>query len=265
MSFTLFKADVKANRFIWLLITIIYSFYAVIIVSMFDPENADTMAEMMEMMPQELLDAGGITFGSTLLTHISGFLYSMLLYLFPLIITVIVNHQLIASHVDKGSMAYLLSTSNSRTKIAVTQAMFSILSITLVFTVITIVQIIVSVSMFPGELEVGQFILLNVYAMLLYYAISGICFFASCTSNEARYSLGLGAGLPIAFIVLEMLGNTGENVSWLGNLSIFALFDPDRLFAGDTFAYIGMTVLGSIAVVLYAGGIALFKKRDLPL
>lgn len=265
MSFTLFKADIKANRFIWLLITIIYSFYAVILVSMFDPENVDAMAEMMEIIPEGLLSAGGFTFGTTLLTHISGFLYSMLLYLFPLIITVIVNHRLIASHIDKGSMAYLLSTSVSRTQVAITQAIFSILSITLVFTVITIVQIIVSVSMFPGELEIGQFILLNIYAMLLYYAISGICFFASSLSNEARYSLGLGAGVPIAFVVLEMLGSIGEKTSWLGNLSIFTLFDPDRLFAGDTFAYIGMAVLGTIAVVLYAGGIALFKKRDLPL
>lgn len=265
MSFTLFKADVKANRFIWLLITIVYSLYAIIIVSMFDPENVDAMAEIMAIIPQELLNAGGFTFGTTLLTHISGFLYSMLLYLFPLIITVIVNHRLIASHVDKGSMTYLLSTSVSRSKIIITQAIFSIISITLVFVTITVAQILTSVLLFPGELDIGKFILLNIYATLLYFAISGICFFASSLFNESRFSLGFGAGVPIAFVVLEMLGSIGENTDWLSNLSIFALFDPDPLFAGDVFAYIGMTVLGIIAVLFYTASIVLFKKRDLPL
>lgn len=265
MSFTLFKADIKSNQFIWLLVTIIYSFYAITIVSMFDPENVDAMEELMRIIPQELLSAGGITIGTTLLTHISGFLYSMLLYLFPLIITVIVNHRLIAGHVDKGSMTYLLSTSVSRSKIAVTQAIFSIFSITLLFVVITTVQIVASVLLFPDELDIGQFVLLNVYALLLYYAISGICFFASSLSNETRFSLGLGAGIPIAFVVLDMLGSTGENNEWLSNLSIFALFDPNRLFAGDTFAYIGMIVLGAVAILFYTGSIILFKKRDLPL
>ncbi|WP_196493874.1 ABC transporter permease subunit [Ornithinibacillus caprae] len=265
MSWTLFKANLKANRFIWILITVIYSFYAVMLVTMFDPENTETMAEMMEMMPKELLDTLGFTIGTTLLTHISGFLYSMLLYLFPLIITIIVNHRLIASHVDKGSMAYLLSTSNSRGKIVMTQALFSLLSIASVFMVITVVQILVASSMFPGELEIGKFIMLNMYALILYFAISGVCFFASSISNESKYSLGLGAGIPIAFVVLDMLGNTAENVSWIGNLSIFGLFEPDRLFAGDAFAYIGMGVLGVIAIVLYIGAITFFKKRDLPL
>ncbi|GAE31639.1 ABC transporter permease subunit [Alkalihalobacillus hemicellulosilyticus] len=265
MSFTLFKADLKANRFIWLLITIIYSFYAIMIASMFDPENTEAMAEMMEMMPKEFLDAIGFKVGTTLLTHISGSLYSMLLYLFPLIITIIVNHRLLASHIDKGSMAYLLSTSNSRGKIAVTQAIFSLLSITLLFAVITGVQMSVASSMFPGELEVGKFMLLNVYALILYYAISGICFFASAISNETRFSFGLGAGLPIAFIMLDMLGNSAENMSWIGNLSLYALFNPDRLFAGDAFAYIAMVVLGVLASILYASAIILFKKRDLPL
>lgn len=265
MSWTLLKANIKANRFIWLLITVIYSFYAVMIASMFDPENTDAMAEMMEMMPKEFLDAIGFQFGTTLLTHISGSLYSTLLYLFPLIITIIVNHRLLASHVDKGSMTYLLSTSNSRVRIAVTQAVFSLVSITLVFAVLTVVQIAVASSMFPGELEVGTFMGLNVYALLLYYAISGICFFASAISNETRFSLGLGAGLPIAFILFDMLGNSAENMRWMGSLSLFALFDPDRLFAGDAFAYTGMVVLGGIALLLYTGGIVFFNKRDLPL
>ncbi|TCK86734.1 ABC-2 type transport system permease protein [Natranaerovirga hydrolytica] len=264
MSYTLFKVNIKNNRFIWLLMAIIYTFYYAVMLTMFDPESAEGLMAMMDALPKELVDGLGFNFGTTLLTFISGTLYSMLLYMFPMILTIVVNHRLIASQVDKGSMAYLISTSNSRKKIAITQALFSILSITALFVYITLVALFLTSTMFPGELEIGKFLMLNVYALLLYYAINSICFFASCLANESRFSLGLGAGIPIGFLVLQMLGDSGEKLSWIGNLSLYALFNPERLFAGDVFAYIGMILFAVIATVLYIGGILLFDKKDLP-
>lgn len=265
MSWALFKANMRANRFIWLLIVAVYSFYSIILVSMFDPESVDTLKDMLDMLPPELINAMGMNFGSTLLTFLSGTLYSLLLYLFPMIVSIIINHRLIAVHVDKGSMSYLLSTSNSRIRVAATQAAFSLISITAIFCWITVLTLIVSSAMFPGSMDIKRFILLNLYALLMYYTINGICFFASCLANESKYSLGLGAGLPIAFVLLQMLSDSAEKLNWIGNLSLFALFDPARLFAGDSFAYIGMAVFAGLAVALYVGGIIIFNKKDLPI
>lgn len=265
MSWALFKANIRVNRFLWLLIIAVYSFYSTILVSMFNPDSVDKLKVMLDMVPAEIMNAMGMNFGSTLLTFLSGTLYSFLLYLFPMILSIIINHRLIAVHVDKGSMSYLLSTSNSRIRIAVTQAVFSLTSITAIFCWITILTLISSSTMFPGLMETKQFILLNLYALLMYYTVNGICFFASCMANEGKYSLGLGAGLPITFVLLKMLGDSGEKLNWIGKLSLFALFDPERLFAGDSFAYIGMGVFAGLATVLYALGIIYFNKKDLPI
>ncbi|GGF81022.1 ABC transporter permease [Paenibacillus albidus] len=265
MSWALFKANLRVNRMIWLLIIAIYSFYSITLVSMFDPESVDALKKMMDMLPPELVNAIGMNFGSTLLTFISGTLYSLLLYLFPMIISIIINHRLIAVHVDKGSMSYLLSTSNSRLRVATTQAVFSLVSITAIFCWITALTLIASSVMFPGLMDIKPFILLNGYALLMYYTINGICFFASCLANESKYSLGLGAGIPLAFVLLQMLGDSGDKLNWIGNFSLFALFDPARLFAGDSFAYLGMAVFAGLAAALYAGGIFIFNKKDLPI
>lgn len=265
MSFTILKANIKANRFIWIILTAIFSFYISTLISMFDPDSMEAFAGMLDMMPQELVEALGIKFGTTLVTFLSGVLYTMLIFIFPMILSITVNHRLLASHVEKGSIAYLITTSHSRNKVAVTQAVFSLASITLMFIVITLVGLLVAAVLFPGLMEVGRFILLNVYALLLYYTIGGIGFFVSCLSNESKYSLGLGAGIPIAFVVLQMLGNSGEKLSWIGKLSLLALFDPDRLFAGDAFAYIGMAIFFILAAIFYIGGIMIFNRRDLPI
>ena len=266
MSWALFKANIRTSRFIWILMTCIFCFYLAIIIGMFDPAGADAINEMIAMMPEYLINAFGFgQLGSTLLTFVTGYIYGFLVLMFPMVISIVINHRVIASHVDKGSMAYLLASPNSRVKIATTQAVFSITSITAFFIFITTFAIIISEAMFPGEMEVGKFIMVNIYALLMYYTIGGIGFFASCIANESKVSLGIGVGLPMAFLVLQMLGGVDEKLSWIGNLSLYALFDPDKLIVGDSFAYVGMAIFILLAIALYSFGISIFNKRDLPL
>ncbi len=264
MSWALFKANIKASRTIWIIMTIIFFFYFSIMVSMYDPAGLEAWDEMLAMMPEGFLKAvGWDMIGSSLLAVLGTSMYGFLIYLFPLVISIVVNHRLMAVHIDKGSMAFLLATPNSRIKTAATQAAFSLASITIFFILVSILGTLIAEAMFPGELEVGKFILLNFYALLLYYAIGGIGFFASCIASESKHSLGLGIGLPAAFIVLQMLGNTGEKVSWIGNLSLFNLFSPEKLVEGSSFIWFGMIAFVVVAAVLYSAGIAIFNKRDL--
>lgn len=266
MSWVLFKANIKENRIMWLIMTCIFCFYLAMIISMFDPKGADALNEMLKAMPEALINAVGFgELGTTLLTFITGYIYGFLVLLFPMVVSIVINHRIIGSHIDKGSMAYLLSTPNSRIKIALTQAIFSLVSITALFIFITTFSIIISQNMFPGQLEIGKFILVNVYALLMYYAIGGIGFLASCISNEGKFSLGLGVGIPVGFLILQMLGGAGQKSSWIGNLSLYALFNPNKLIEGDSYAYIGMVLFALIASALYGCGIAVFNKRDLSL
>lgn len=233
---------------------------------MFDPEGANALNEMLKSIPESLINALGFQeMGTDLLTFITSYIYGFLVLLIPMVVSIVVNHKIIGSHIDRGSMAYLLATPNSRIKIALTQAMFSIISITLLFTITTTFSILVAENIFPGELDIKKFILLNFYALLMYYSIGGIGFFASCISNESRHSLSLGVGIPVGFLVLQMLGNSGDKLSWIGNLSLYALFDPNKLIEGDSFAYLGMILFALIAIVLYGSAIIIFHKRDLSL
>jgi len=238
--------------------------YLIIIISMYDPDGAEVLNEMLKTLPEGLVNALGFNeMGTTLLTFIAGYIYGFLVLLFPMVLSIIINHRIIGSLIDKGSMAFLLSTPNSRIRIAVTQALFSLFSITMLFLFSTIFSIIISGTMFPGLLDIGTFILINIYALLMYYAIGGIGFLASCISTESKYSLGLGIGIPVGFLLLQMLGGVGEKLSWIGNFSLYSLFDPNKLIEGEPFAFIGMALFLSIAIVLYGAGIAIFNKRDL--
>lgn len=266
MSKTLYKATFRSNWGIGVIIIAVMTMYLAIMVSMFDPDSLDGLVAMMEMMPKEMISAMGFAdFGTTLTTYLGSAYYNFIAIMFPMIYVIVVGNRLIAKHVDSGSMAYLLSTPNSRLKIVRTQALYFITSVTVIFAFITIAGIGISQGMFAGSLEIGKFILINLVTLLIFYAISGISFFFSCLFDDTKYSLSFGAGVPIAFFVINLLANAGEQLSWLRYFTIFTLLDPAQIIEGSSFTLVAIIVLLGIAGATYSGGIVMFNRRNLPL
>ncbi len=263
ISWPLFKYNLRQNRTLWLITLAIFAMYLMIIMTMFDPDMVDSLEKMLELLPEGLVRAMGFeTFGTTLLTFIANYIYGFLVFLFPMIYSVMVNHRLIAQHIDKGSMSYLLATPNTRRKLVLTQVAFSVLGVTALFGAATVLALVSAAIMFPGAMEVGKFILLNLYTVAVYLAVGGIGFLAGCLLEE-RISLAVGAGLPVMFLFFQMLGNAGDKLAWLGKLSLYYLFDFDRLFAPEQNVLPQAGALLAIAAVTYALAVRSFEKRDM--
>ncbi|TAH66158.1 MAG: ABC transporter permease [Anaerolineaceae bacterium] len=261
----LLKATIKQNYLVFMIIVAVLMLYLPIIITMYDPATQDSLNEVLEMMPKGMISAMGFSdIGADLIDFIGSYFYGFLILLLPMIYTIIACNRCIASHVDKGSMAYLLATPNTRSKIARTQALFIIVSITIMLAIVTLVGIVLSDATFPGELDVKAFILLNLGSLLLYYAVTGLGFFASCLFNDTKNSLMIGAGLPVAFLVIQMISDVGEKTNFLKYFTLFTLFDPKEIVSGGVFVP-QFIVLAVIALIMYGMGLYTFKKRDLSL
>ena len=131
ISNTLLKKEFKSNYKILLIFIAVLTMYEVIIVSMFNPELGETLDAFAKAMPEIMSAFGMANTGSTLTEFLSNYLYGFLLLVFPMILEIILANKLVAKYVDTGSMAYLLSTPNSRKKIVITQGLFVIINIVL--------------------------------------------------------------------------------------------------------------------------------------
>lgn len=60
-----------------------------------------------------------------------------------------------------------------------------------------------------------------------------------------------------------MLSGVGDGLSWLGDATPFALFDPLGVAGGEAGAVAGAAVLGISGVALLVLGTAVFAQRDL--
>lgn len=129
MHKALFCRDVQTLWKPWLIFSAILTMYIVIIISMFDPSLGESLNLMMESMP-ELFSAFGMNNpGATLLDFIANYLYGFLLICLPLVMELIMVNILMTRYLDRGAMAWLLASPNSRTKIASTQAAALVLSL----------------------------------------------------------------------------------------------------------------------------------------
>ncbi len=264
ISFPLFKAGFKLNWLLFLIFLAVLVMYMTIMISMYDPENVEAMNVYLETLPEVMVDAMGFSTAATELTSFIGlYYYGFIALLFPMIFCIILANRLVATLVDRGSMAYLLSTPNTRVIIVTTQALFIVSCIIIMLLINTTIGISFSESMFPGDLNINIFIKLNLITILLTLAVSSICFFFSCLFNETRYSLAFGAGIPLLFFVVNMLRSVGEKADWLKYLTIYSLFDAGAIISGEQSIILTSLGFAAITLLLYSSGIIIFSRKNL--
>ncbi|MGE7623490.1 ABC transporter permease subunit [Viridibacillus sp. NPDC096237] len=268
MNMFLFKANLRSQSKNFFSYAVGSLFYLWILIWVFPSiVSTEGVNKLIKSMPESLLKATGLSGGiQELNSYLAGEYYGLVFLLLLMIFSVVVSTQLVAHHVDKGSMAYLLTTPVSRTKIALTQAITLVLGLLIVI-LVTYVGGLVGVYWLLDDYEInhGLFLKMNLVGGLLFLVVCSYTFFFSCLFNDEKQSLGASAGLTIFFYGLDMVGKLSDDFEVLRNFSVFNLFRPQEIVSGNYEVGIVSIILFSVAVLIFAISIIVFKKRDLPL
>lgn len=193
---------------------------------------------------------------------------------------IIVANSLIAAQVDKGSMAYILSTPTRRSAVAITQAVYMILAPLVLLGLACAVRCASTFILFD-EVNVPMTVMLFAGMYLVTEAAAAICYFCSCVFDQSSKALAIGGGITLWFFLASLLGMFGsedlvnmgigaEVLSIFNKLTIISLFDAGAVqtigsSSVDLGFIPGMCILIGIAIVFYVSGAIKFCKKDLPL
>jgi len=264
MNMPLYKMGVKSSWKMFVIFCAVLTMYFTIIITMFDPEMGNALAEFEKAMPELMAMVGMSGAGTTLAGFMASYLYGFIMLIFPMIFSIVVANRLLSHHIDHGSMAYLLAAPVGRIRIAFTQMKVLLSGILLMIAFATMVGLISSEVLFPGELDVVDYLILNLGALALQLFIGSICFLSSSIFNESKLSIAFGAGIPALSYILQMMANAGPDLEKIKYTTFFTLFNPKEIIAGETSAYIGMLILAVGAVILFGFAFVIFKKKDIP-
>lgn len=209
-------------------------------------------------------------------TLVGSIFFKMAGLLLPIIYMIMTANALIAGQVDSGSMAYVLSTGTKRKDVTCTQALYLIGSLFAMFVLTTLCSVIcLAIVDVNTGLNYGKLLLINLGAFLVMFAMSGICFLASCVFNRSKRSMALGGGLNMFFLVATMLGLFGSPVlpsiirmkalNAFNYVSLISLFDVVSIIEGTITFLWKWAILIVVGVACYIAGSIRFDKKDLPL
>lgn len=201
--------------------------------------------------------------------------------LLPLFLLVVfLANSLIVDQVDKGSMAYVLSTPTKRSAVAKTQMLFMVFVPFIIISLVCISRLI-STQAFFGEVNVPGTIALFGGMYILTEAVAAICYMGSCIFNRSRSSMAFGGGLSVWFFLASLLGMFGSDMivdmgigvkelGYFNNATLVGLYDIHSLSTVGTeavdYSFIWkLAVLAVVAIACYIIGAVRFQKKDLPL
>jgi len=269
ISLPLLKQTTRSNWKLLLILATVPCLFLTMVTAVFTAETLEAMKGMLApgVLPEALTKMMSAQMDLTALS-LTGILstqfFGMLAVIFPMIYCIIVGNKLIASQVDRGSMAYILATPTERNQVTRTQALYLVGSLLVMFCLIGTIGIGAAAIFQPGQLNVREFLILDLGAFLLAFAIGSITFFASCFFNLSKNSVALGAGVPLAFFVFNLIASMGDSLKGFKYLTLMTLFDTKAIVKGGAFIP-QFAALALIGIALYATGIVVFKKKDLPL
>lgn len=268
ISIPLFKQSVKSNLILWISTTFVICFISSVLTLVLAPP----MAEMADVLA---LQGYNIT-GTILMNELMGTtFYGLSGVLAPMIYVIVTGNKLISDQVDRGSMAYVLSTPTKRSTVSITQIVFFVLSLFVMFTFLTITAII-SAWIGPGEIDFSIILLFNLGVFLTMLGISGMVFMFSSIFSLSKYSLGIGGGLTVMFFLNKILGLFGSDrfvslglgakeMDIFNYFTILTLFDAESIAAGTNVYIWKFIALIGITIITYIIGFVAFVRKDLPL
>ena len=206
--------------------------------------------------------------------------YGMMTTILPGIYVLVTANKLISGQVDKGSMAYILSTPIKRSTVTFTQLTFLISSLAAMFGIQTLVHVAansispISMStlgytMLSGDLTSTMILQVNLSAFMVSIALAAVCFMFSGIFSSSKYSIGFSGvfiGVSILANMLAMFGQLGvDALSNFKYLTICSFYDYQSVLFSNNDWIVKMIFPAAIAAIAFAAGSMVFRKKDLPL
>ena len=259
-SLPIFIQDIKSNFKFWMAFTLVLCLFMTVMINVFTPAAIGSIDKVSAGTIVGNLLGGA----NTLIGFMANSFYTLMAIVFPMLYSIIVGNRLVAEKVDHGDMSGLLSTPTKRFTIVFTKAVFFLVSLILMWTVVCLVGIGVSHLFQPGELSLDTFLLMNLGCCLYHLALSSITYCASCVFNLSKMSMAIGGGIPLFFYVDALIVKLSDNLDVLKYITLNTLYDTAKIIDGKDYGT-NFAILLLITLVLYSLGITVFCRKDLPL
>ena len=175
----------------------------------------------------------------------------------------------VAGPLERGTMEMILAAPVRRTAVYAAQASATIAGAA-VLAIVLLLGTWTAVAMGPWResLDPVRFVpaIGNVFGLMV--CMAGLAACCSAVSNHRARAIGVMCGFYVVSLLAKLVGRLSESLAWVGSLSVFNAYEPQRLVSGQPDAWWLLArydgVLLGIGLLAYLAGAVVFARRDLP-
>ncbi len=175
----------------------------------------------------------------------------------------------VSGQLERGTMEMVLAAPVSRTAVFVTQALAVTAGAALLCGILLAsVWTAVAFGPWAGTVEPSRFVpaVANVFGLMV--GLGGITAAVSAADNHRWRSIGILCGFYVVSLLAKLVGRLSDACGWLGWLSMFGAYEPQRLVGGTAESWAILArydgVLLGLGLAGYVIGAVIFARRDLP-
>jgi len=238
--------------------------YTLLMMSMFPSLKNAGMEELIKSYPEQLGKFFGESGMSTFST-IEGFLSMEFLSLFFVLIIAFylgsAAGSAIAGQIEKRTMDFNLSQPISRTKMLLSEAYVALFNL-LISTLAVALSIYLFARIFDITIKIDGLSAFSITATLFLWALYGIALTFSALMRSRIGVMLLIVGFTLGSYVFLSLTRLVDKLKDLDNLSIFTLYNPEKLLGSGEIEPTHLAILGSITIVGIITAMIIFNKKD---
>lgn len=265
MNAVVLKHTIRRNWKLPAIFSCVLCLYEAVIIGLIDPRDMDKVRDLYGTIGG-YLGAFGIRIESmtTPLSYTASTFFSLIVMAFAMVFYVIQANLLIARPVEDTSIVYTLASPVSRFTLAMTQGIYLIVAMLLLFGAVLGCGAAMLATF--GKFDFWAFLDLVAVTFLLCTAIGMFSYFLSVLFCGSKFCTGISAGAPIALLFMAMIGGAGgEKTEWMKKVSPFGWLDSVGIVTGEVdTAWMYPVFLGAILVFLFASAVV-FRKKPLPI
>lgn len=175
----------------------------------------------------------------------------------------------VSGPLERGTMEMMLAAPVRRSAVFITQAIATTAAAAVLCGVLLAsVWSVVTLGPWAGKVEPERFVpaVGNVFGLMV--CMAGISACVSAADSHRWRTIGIMCGFYVTAILTKLVGRLSGLLGWVGYLSVFNAYEPQRLVGGgaDAWWLLGWYdgILLGIGVAAYALGAVIFSRRDLP-
>lgn len=196
-------------------------------------------------------------------TYLGTCMYGAIFLMIPAVYLLLLAARMAAGQWEDGTMAALYAAIGNRVPVLLTEGYWTAVSL-LAMLLCTSLAGLLGAALLGESLEAAQFLLLNIGIFCFQLLMGGIFFLLAALLKNGRAVTAAGGAVLAAGYFLYALQDLGGGLSVLGRVSVFSVYRPDMLLAGNPLLYLTLPAAAAAGGALFAAAGFLLSGADIP-